>query len=165
VRTVGDTPVGRVSGWRPALEATPGMGALFAAGEAELQALLGACPELRHVLHLDLFHHNVLVAPAGSRLEAVFDWGCSAYGDFLYEVAWFVFWEPWYPVLARIDFASAAQAHYRAIGLELDSFDDRLRCYQLHVGLRHLAYATFTGRDKARETIATRIQTILRPGK
>jgi len=87
VRTLRDTPGERVSGWQSDLERAPGMGALYAEGEAELHALLGPCPQLRHVLHLDLFHRNVLVNPDGSRLAAVFDWGCSVYGDFLYEVA------------------------------------------------------------------------------
>ena len=46
------------------------------------------------MVHGDLLNRNVLVAPDGSRLTAVFDSGCSTYGDFLYEVAWFTFWPP-----------------------------------------------------------------------
>jgi hypothetical protein len=67
-------------------------------------------------------------------------------------------------VLARIDFATTARSHYRTLGLEVDSFAERLRCYQLHVGLLHLAYATFTGRDKDRQAIAARVRTILEAG-
>jgi aminoglycoside phosphotransferase (APT) family kinase protein len=48
------------------------------------------------VLHADLLNRDVLVAGDGSRLVAVFDWGCSAYDDFLYELAWFTFWVPWH---------------------------------------------------------------------
>ena len=47
------------------------------------------------------------MAADGSRLTAVFDWGCYALGDFLYEVAWFTFWAPWHAGLAAIDFRSA----------------------------------------------------------
>ena len=46
---------------------------------------------------------GALSPPDASRLEAVFDWGCSLAGDFLYEVAWFTFWAPWYPALDAID--------------------------------------------------------------
>ena len=71
------------------------------AGERELRALAAGCPELRHVIHMDLLNRNVLVSEDGTRIEAVFDWGCSAYGDFLYDVAWFTFWAPWHPASTR----------------------------------------------------------------
>ena len=75
-----------------------------------------------------LLNRNVLVAGDGSRLVAVFDWGCSAYGDFLYEVAWFTFWAPWHAGLAAIDFRSVMRGHYDATGLDVPFFDERLRC-------------------------------------
>jgi aminoglycoside phosphotransferase (APT) family kinase protein len=39
-----------------------------------------------------LHDRNVLVADG--MLTAVLDWSCSAYGDFLYDVAWLGFWSP-----------------------------------------------------------------------
>jgi hypothetical protein len=83
-------------------------------------------------------------------------------GDFLYEVAWFTFWAPWHAGLAAIDFRSAILRHYQAAGLDVPRFDERLRCYELHVGLTHLAYCTFTG-DPGRHlpSIARRTREIL----
>jgi aminoglycoside phosphotransferase (APT) family kinase protein len=140
-----DRPGQRVSGWRPVLAGSAELDSLFTAGERAISGLLDACPEIRHVLHRDLLNRNVLVTGDGSRLTAVFDWGCYGLGDFLYEVAWFTFWAPWHAGLAAIDFRSAIRSHYRAAGLDVPRFDERLRCYELHIGLTHLAYCTFTG--------------------
>ena len=141
-----DRPGERVSGWQPVLARQAGLSELFAAGQREFSALLGACPEIRHVVHGDLLNRNVLVAPDGFRLTAVFDRGCSTYGDFLYEVAWFTFWAPWHPGLAAIDFRPVIRRHYDATGVDLPGFGERLRCYELHIGLTHLAYCAFAGR-------------------
>jgi aminoglycoside phosphotransferase (APT) family kinase protein len=151
-----------VSGWRAALAGSAELDALFSAGERAVCGLLDACPDLRHVLHRDLLNRNVLVAADGSRLTAVFDWGCYSLGDFLYEVAWFTFWAPWHAGLAAIDVRSAVRGHYQAAGLDVPRFDERLRCYELHIGLTHLAYCTFTS-DPARHlpSIARRTREIL----
>ena len=160
-----DRPGQRVSGWRAVLARSAELDSLFTAGERTLNGLLDACPEIHHVLHRDLLNRNVLVAADGSRLTAVFDWGCYGLGDFLYEVAWFTFWAPWHAGLAAIDFRSAILRHYQAGGLDVPRFDERLRCYELHVGLTHLAYCTFTG-DPGRHlpSIARRTREILGSG-
>ena len=160
-----DHPGQRVSGWRATLAGSAELDSLFTAGEHAVSGLLDACPEIRHVLHRDLLNRNVLVAGDGSRLTAVFDWGCYGVGDFLYEVAWFTFWAPWHAGLAAIDFRSAVLRHYRATGLDVPRFDERLRCYELHVGLTHLAYCAFTG-DPGRHlpSIARRTREILGSG-
>ena len=160
-----DHPGQRVSGWRATLAGSVELDSLFTAGEHAVSGLLDGCPEIRHVLHRDLLNRNVLVAGDGSRLTAVFDWGCYGVGDFLYEVAWFTFWAPWHAGLAAIDFRSAVLRHYRATGLDVPRFDERLRCYELHVGLTHLAYCAFTG-DPGRHlpSIARRTREILGSG-
>ena len=158
-----DRPDGRVSGWRAALKLKPDVEKLFVTGESVLRSLLWACPELRHVLHKDLLNRNVLVADDATRLEAVFDWGCSMAGDFLYEVALLTFWAPWYPALEAIDFRQAIEKHYQSIGLAVERFDQRLSCYELHVGLEHIAYAAFTGRDDHLHAIVRRTNQILEP--
>ena len=163
VASLEDRPGGRVSGWREALRARPNIDTVFVNGERTLRSLVGACPELRHVLHKDLLNRNVLIADDASRLEAVFDWGCSMPGDFLYEVALLTFWAPWYPALEAINFRGAIENHYRTIGLAVEHFDQRLRCYELHVGLEHIAYAAFTGRDDHQHAIALRTLQILEP--
>jgi hygromycin-B 4-O-kinase len=151
----------RVGGWRATLKEVPEIDAVFVSGEPALRSLLWACPELRHVLHRDLLHCNVLVAADASRLEAVFDWACSLAGDFLYEVAWFTFWAPWYPALAALDFRRVIEDHYETIGLQVENFDQRLTCYELQIGLEHLAYAAFTRRDDDLHAVARRTLQIL----
>ena len=150
-----------MGGWRARLEEAPDIDDIFVSGERALRSLLWACPEVRHVLHRDLLNRNVLVANDASRLEAVFDWGCSLAGDFLYEVAWFTFWGPWYPALDAIDFRRVIEDHYETIGLEVENFDQRLTCYELQIGLEHIAYAAFTGRDDDLHAVTRRTRWIL----
>jgi hygromycin-B 4-O-kinase len=156
VGSLEDRPGERVSGWRATLKKRPEIEKVFVGAESALRSLLGDCPEARHLLHRDLLNRNVLVTADASRLEAVFDWGCSMAGDFVYEVAWFTFWSPWYPALAAIDFRRLLREHYQSIGVKVDHFDARLRCYELQIGLEHIAYATFTGRDDHQQEIARR---------
>lgn len=161
VASLADRPGERVSGWRARLKQMPDIDRVFVSGERALRSLLGACPEARHLLHRDLLNRNVLVAEDASRLTAIFDWGCSLCGDFLYEVAWLTFWAPWYPALDALDFRRVIQDHYEKIDLPVENFDERLGCYELHIGLEHLAYAAFTGRDDDLHAIARRTLQIL----
>jgi hygromycin-B 4-O-kinase len=161
VESLEDHPGERVGGWREKVREAPEVDAVFVDGEQALRSLLWACPEVRHVVHRDLLNRNVLVAHDASRLAAVFDWGCSLAGDFLYEVAWFTFWEPWYPALEALDFRRVIADHYETIGLEVEHFDQRLACYEIQIGLEHIAYAAFTGREEYMNTIACRTRRIL----
>lgn len=95
------------------------------------------------------------------RVEAIFDWGCWLAGDFLYEVAWLTFWAPWYSGLQALDLRQAIREHYERIGLLLEHFDERLRCYELHIGLEHIAYAAFTRRDEDLEAVTWRTAEII----
>jgi Ser/Thr protein kinase RdoA (MazF antagonist) len=83
------------------------MAALHAAGRRAIEDLVGSCPDLRHVLHLDLINRNVLVSDDRLALAAVFDWGCLAYGAFLYEIGCLTFFAPWHPGLAATDLRRA----------------------------------------------------------
>ncbi len=150
-----------MSGWTAILARQPGLSELFGTARHSFSGLLDACPEIRHVLHGDLLNRNVLVAPDASRLTAVFDWACLAYGDFLYEAAWFTFWAPWHAGLAALDFRSVIRAHYDATGVGVPRFAERLRCYELHIGLTHLAYCAFAGRDADLLAVARRTRELL----
>lgn len=138
-----DSPALRTHGWRARLASSPtGDGPFLAALDA-MTALLPACPERRDLIHSDLLHYNVLVS--ADRVTGIFDWGCSLYGDFLYDVAWLSFWAPWYPAWRVIDFVAEARRHYAAIGLDVPRFEARLRCYELHIGLAGQAYNAYKG--------------------
>jgi hygromycin-B 4-O-kinase len=131
-----------VRGWRDQLDRRPHVARTFDRTLGELASLVEACPEIRHLVHSDLLYGNVLVA--GDRVSAVFDWGCALYGDFLYDLAWLTFWAPWYPGLDAAGVGRAARRHYDEIGLAVPDLSARLRCYEVHIGLAHLAYHSFT---------------------
>ena len=156
-----DLPGGRVSGWRDTLAASVELEGLFAAGADAFTSLLGYVPECRAVVHSDLINRNVMVTPDGSRLVAIFDWGCATFGDFLYDVAWITFWAPWFPGLDAVDFLSSVRAHYRTGRVDVVDFDQRLAAYTLHIGLIHLAYNAFSDRAQNQDALAVRLRQVL----
>ncbi len=141
--TTGYGPGDRIHGWRARLAASAVGSAPFDAAYRRLQALAGALPDLRCLIHSDLLHFNVLVQ--GERITGVLDWGCAMTGDFLYDLAWLCFWQPWYPAWQGIDFVQEARRHYAAIGLAVPGFEQRLLGCQLHIGLAGLAYQAYAG--------------------
>jgi hygromycin-B 4-O-kinase len=151
-----DRPAHRTHGWRERLAASSvGIGP-FEEAYGHLQALAVRVPAERHLIHSDLLHYNVLVE--AERITGVLDWGCGMYGDFLYDLAWLCFWQPWYPAWQRIDFREAAMRHYAAIGLDVPHCEARLRCCQIHIGLAGQAYMAYAGnwtdlQDTARRTL------------
>jgi hygromycin-B 4-O-kinase len=139
-----DRPGARVSGWRDPMAASETGTETFDAALAQLQRLLPALPATRHLVHSDLLNFNVLVSD--DRISAVLDWGCTLYGDFLYDVAWFVYWAPVYPTWHAIDFAGEAAKHYAATGLDVPFLTERLHCCLLHIGLVDQVYNAFKRR-------------------
>jgi hygromycin-B 4-O-kinase len=87
-------------------------------------------------------------------LTGIFDWGCSLAGDFIYDIAWFTFWAPWHPGLDTIDIRSRVVGHYATLGFNVPDFAERLRCYELHIALEHLAYSAAIGRTETLATLA-----------
>ena len=166
-----DRPTDRVSGWRARLAASPVGSGPFDQAYERLVALVDStsgASEERHLIHSDLLHFNVLVE--ADRVTGVLDWGCGMYGDFLYDLAWLCFWQPWYPAWQRIDFREEALRHYArssarssdhssgSIGLDVPHFEARLRCCQLHIGLGGQAYQAYAGhwtdlQETARRTL------------
>lgn len=133
----------RIRGWRAALEQSEVGAAPFDEAYRRLQELVSLCPEDRHLIHSDLLHFNVLVAD--HRITGVLDWGCGLYGDFLYDVAWFTFWAPWFPAWDGIDFRAEAARHFAARGVSVPNFAERLRACEIHIGLGGQAYQAYKG--------------------
>jgi hygromycin-B 4-O-kinase len=156
-----DEPGGRVSGWQKRLSGSPELEALFAEGRAVLVSLLVSLPEKRSLVHGDLVNRNVLVEPDGSVIVAIFDWGCGVFGDYLFDVAWLDFWSPWFPALQAVGFLGALQSHYRLISHHAHDFAPRLKAYELHIALSHLAYNAFTGRDDEQTPLSVRMRQVL----
>jgi hygromycin-B 4-O-kinase len=137
-----DSDAGRTGGWRELLATSPTGSGPFEEALKRFQTLVDCCPEERCLVHGDLLHYNVLVD--SDRITAVIDWGCGIYGDFLYDVAWFAFYAPWYPAWRGIDFVAEAARHYQAIGLDVPYFEERLRCYQVRIGLGDQTWNAWT---------------------
>jgi hygromycin-B 4-O-kinase len=138
-----DQPDSRTHGWKQLLSDSPRGDQGFNDAYAQMLELAQAFPGPRSLVHNDLLNRNALVSDG--RVTSLFDWGCSIYGDFVYELATFVFWSPWYSAIEQLDIASMALDHYGDMGLEVPNFSDRLRCCALHIGLVHLGYNAFLG--------------------
>ena len=157
-----DRPGERTHGWRERLLASPTGSDPFDEALARLDALIPDSEEGRHLIHSDLLNFNVLVEDG--RISAVIDWGCAMYGDFLYDLAWFEFWSPWYPAWRGIDFRGEAARHYASVGLAVPRFEERLTCCQIHIGLAAQAYNAFKERWDALEETARRTLEVARVG-
>lgn len=120
----------------------PKLGALSTAVCDRVRTLIAACPERRDLIHGDLLHGNVLVSPDYRRIEAVLSWKRSVRGDFLYDAAWCSVWGPvFYPGIAAIDPLSALLEDpvVRSDPTALLDAAVRHHCYELQIGLTHLA--------------------------
>ena len=136
-----DPVTSRTYGWRASLKNSPMGEAPFNKAFNILRSLVEKCPKERHLLHTDLLHYNVLVQD--SQISGVIDWGNAMYGDFLYELAGLIVWSPWYPAMQNIDWAEEARKHYKKIGLEVPNFEERLRCYEISIGLNGMSYNAY----------------------
>ena len=145
-----EVPQDRDQSWRARLRASASATAAFNDGVEALQRGIESCPEIRHVIHSDLINRNVFVKDG--RVSGLIDWQCAMYGDFLYELAWFTFWAPWHPGLESVNFKRRC---LERLADEKD-FAVRMRCYEIHIGLRHLVYNAWRGDSKNLEATARR---------
>src|SRR3989339_835730 len=150
-----DLPNGRTHGWKKKLADRKIENDIFNQSYQLLSSLVDICPENRHLIHSDLLHFNLLVKE--SRIVAVIDWGCAKYGDFLYDLAWFVFWQFYYPSMNGIDFTKEAKKYFESVGVALPNFEKRLKCYQLNIGLDSMAYCSFKENWKNVKMVSDRL--------
>lgn len=155
--TVVDDPNLPVSGWRATIATDGALDELYLACEDRVAELLDVCPERRDLVHGDLLNRNVLVADDASEIKAVYSWKCSARGDVLYDIAWCTFWSPWHPGVEALDLWSAVTGE-PWLGPHAA---ERHHCYLLHIGLRHLASLTWSGKSDERDAVTTRLASIL----
>ena len=149
-----DRPANETHGWRRRMLAVGFPTTLFDETLGLLETLVDGCREYRCLIHGDILNYNVLVS--GSRVAGLLDWGWAKYGDFLYDLARLCFWAPDYPDWRSIDFRAVALRHYRRSGVDISDFDERLRCYQVHVGLLAQVHGAFHGQWSRMGTIARR---------
>ena len=103
-------------------------------------------------------NRNVLVEDG--RLTGVFDWGCSIYGDHLYDLALFEFWSPWYPDLDIGLLRSTLEQRWHEAGYVPPNLVNRLTACYLHIGLDHLAYNAYLGDWSMLAATAGRMRTL-----
>ncbi|TAJ19488.1 MAG: aminoglycoside phosphotransferase family protein [Dehalococcoidia bacterium] len=150
----------KIPGWRAALDQSPTGSAAFVETYARLEQLVEMVPNTRYLVHSDMLNHNVLVE--GDHVSAVLDWGNAMAGDFLYDIALIDFWSPWYSAWNGISIQQEAARHYAAIGLDVPRYAERIRCYQVHIGLDHLAYNAFMGRWDELDRVARHTLAVVR---
>ena len=155
------SPEHRTYGWRDRLAEVPAGEEAFAWGLALLEAVVSDDIP-RGLTHCDLINRNVLTD--GSRITAVFDWGCSRYGDPLYDLAWFEFWAPWLPNLDMPLLRMGLQARWDAVGYVPADFERRLMACHLHIGLDHLGYNAFVGDHETLLATAARMRALVAEG-
>lgn len=134
----------RPEGWRTALVGSVTSIGPFDEAATRLTELIRHCPVERWLIHSDLLHWNVLVEDG--HISAVLDWQCAMYADFLYDVAWLAFWAEWNAAWRDIDRLAEAERHYREIGLTVPWMEERMRAYQIHIGLDSQRYNASKGR-------------------
>jgi hygromycin-B 4-O-kinase len=144
--------------WRSQLASSPIGTEAFDRDVPVLLRRIADMPEDRHLIHGDMLNFNVFVDR--HRISGLIDWGCAMYGDFLYELAWFAFWWPWYPKWHGAEIISAARNHFAERGADLESFRERLLTYQLQIGLTHQAYHATTGDWAMLEAVTRRTTAI-----
>lgn len=153
-----DTPDRRTYGWRSKLATNKLGDSTFDWGLALLKQWADV-PVPRCLTHCDLINRNVLVEQ--DKITGVFDWGCSRYGDHLYELAWFEFWSPWYPDLDMGLLRAALAQRWREVDYIPAHQDERLMISYLHIGLDHLGYNAYTGDIKSLEATAYRMRELV----
>jgi hygromycin-B 4-O-kinase len=156
-----DSPDRRIHGWRNRLAASPEGEAAFTWGFEQLQRVASDSAP-RCLTHCDLINRNVLVGDG--KVTAVFDWGCSLYGDHLYDLAWFEFWAPWFPQLDIRLLRSELERRWREVGYAPENKTARLLACYLHIGLDHLAYNAYRGDGSAVAEVAARMRALATEG-
>jgi hygromycin-B 4-O-kinase len=137
-----EDPNQRTYGWRERLRASREGNAAFLWGFDLLKNMVNDSAP-RSLLHCDWINRNVLVSEA--RITGVFDWGCSRFGDHLYDLAWFDFWSPWFPNLDMQALWLEMEKRWHEAGYVPHDKVSRLMACYLHIGLDHLGYNAYLG--------------------
>lgn len=137
-----DHPESSIYGWRESLRELPKIEKFFNSMVKKLETLSHNCNEERHLIHSDLLHFNVLTK--NNKITGVIDWGNSMYGDFLYDVANFTFWSTIHQSIRNINWENEVKNFLSENGVVVDSFEERLRICELHLGLTGMAWNIHT---------------------
>ncbi len=153
-----DTPDQRGHGWRERLAESPRGAATFEWGFDLLKQVADDVVP-RYLLHCDLTNRNVLVS--ANQITGVLDWGCSVYGDHLYDLALFEFWAPWHLQLDVEPLRSAIEQQWAEKGYRPENERSRIIACYLHIGLEHIAYNAHLGDWTTLLAVAKRMRALV----
>jgi hypothetical protein len=71
----------------------------------------------------------------------------------LYDIAWLSFCRPWTLGMKDVDLKAAALRFFSETDADVSNFDDRVRCYEVHIGLGSIAYNAFAGRREVTQEV------------
>ncbi len=128
---------------------------LYEKALAVIQHNLQFCSTPKYWVHGDFGFDNVI--SDGRRITGVLDWAESLLGDFVYDIAYLDFWSD------DISYRQRWQDWIkdRATSLSLEYFEERFRCYLLHIGLKGLAIAAIQNDLEDYTYVKAKIQKIL----
>lgn len=145
-----DNPLHGEAGWQIRLRHNTHAAAVLERGIEVLVDQVHYLSNDRHLIHTDMLNFNVNVE--GDRISGIYDWGCAMWGDPVYDLAWFAFWEPWYPQWASVNLARTLVDR---VGIDGDHPQERLNCCKLHIGIDHIRYNAFTENDESLEQVVS----------
>jgi hypothetical protein len=122
-----------------------------------MKRLLAYCPTEKYLVHGDFGFDNVL--SEGQHITGVLDWADARLGDFVYDLAYLDFWSK------DIPYAALWQEEATASGNRIPHFEERRRCYMLHIGLQGLAIAALTANEQSYMRIRERTRAVVQPGR
>lgn len=99
---------------------------------SSISKLIDFIPESQNLLHGDYGADNTL--SDGRKITGIIDWAESMYGDFLYDIAWLLFWRP------NIDFEGYFKKHYQKRKTSVKDWNERIVCYTLWLSVGALGF-------------------------
>ena len=161
---LGESPQQPLALWRTQLPDYPETQRLFVRTLARIDQLKAHVPERRDLVHGDLLHQNVLVNTEGTEVTGIFSWKCSAFGDFLYDVAWCTLWASWFPAL---DADNLWRRTLKVKDLRPDDLKDaalRHHCYELQIAASHLGWFITSADETNRQRLIPQLHALLDAG-
>lgn len=117
----------------------------------KMEELMEFCPEERFLVHGDYGNNNAV--SDGEKVTGVFDWADSLYGDFLYDIAWIIFW------LKKLKRIKQIEDYYRS--KNISNFGQRLLCYKLRIGLSSISFYAYSKQKDKYDSIKQRTLDLL----
>ena len=134
-----DRPDNLVHGWKKKLAEIPKAYSKYEWFYKQLEKLVKYCPEHKCVIHSDLLYQNLLVYKR--KINAVLDWGCSMFGDPLYDLAIFDFFEPWFPAFNHVNLIpKMRQSFLEQSPDNRHNFEERMVACQIHLTLGNIKF-------------------------